>query len=73
MQQETASDRTRDASKEVGFIGDADLSHWQAAVEIARGLAPRIVVPGHGPTGGPELFDLTVSAVRDALRRGVTR
>lgn len=56
-------------SQSVGFIGDADLEHWENAVEIARGLGARIVVPGHGPVGGPELFDLTASVVRRARAR----
>jgi metallo-beta-lactamase class B len=53
-------------SQSVGYIGDADLEHWEAAVEIARGLGARVVIPGHGPVGGPELFDLTTSVVRKA-------
>lgn len=53
-------------SQSVGYIGDADLEHWEAAVEIARALGARVVIPGHGPVGGPELFDLTTSVVRKA-------
>jgi hypothetical protein len=32
-------------------------------------LKPTVVVPGHGNVGGPALFDLTDSLVRDALVR----
>lgn len=53
-------------SKTVGYIGDADLDRWEAAVDVARALAPKIVIPGHGPIGGPELFDLTSVVVREA-------
>lgn len=57
-------------SKSVGYIGHADLDHWEAAVDVARGLEPKIVVPGHGPPGGPELFDLTATVVREARAKG---
>lgn len=53
-------------SPSVGFVGDADLEHWEAAVDAVRELRPRVVVPGHGPVGGAELFDLTTSVVRRA-------
>lgn len=53
-------------SASAGFIGDADLEHWESAVEVARGLGARIVIPGHGLVGGAELFDLTASVVRNA-------
>lgn len=57
-------------SRQIGFIGHADLDHWEAAVDVARGLGAKIVVPGHGAPGGPELFDLTVTVVRDAKAKG---
>lgn len=53
-------------SKAVGYIGHADLDHWEAAVDTVRALGAKIVIPGHGPVGGPELFDLTASVVRSA-------
>lgn len=54
------------ASRSVGFVGHADLEHWQASVEVARGLGAKIVVPGHGGVSGPDLFDLTTAVVREA-------
>jgi metallo-beta-lactamase class B len=57
------------AYRSVGFIGHADLEHWEEAVDVARATSPATVVPGHGGVGGPELFDLTVDVVRDALAR----
>jgi len=54
------------SSSSPGFLGDADLEHWEGAVDVARGLGARVVVPGHGPVGGAELFDLTASVVRSA-------
>lgn len=53
-------------SASVGFIGDADLDHWESAVDSVRALGAKIVIPGHGPVGGAELFDLTTSVVRTA-------
>jgi glyoxylase-like metal-dependent hydrolase (beta-lactamase superfamily II) len=53
-------------SASVGFIGHADLENWESAVDVVRGLGARVVIPGHGPVGGPELFDLTSSVVRKA-------
>jgi glyoxylase-like metal-dependent hydrolase (beta-lactamase superfamily II) len=54
------------AVREIGYIGDADLDHWEQAIEFARGLGAKLVVPGHGAVSGPDLFDVTISAVRDA-------
>jgi glyoxylase-like metal-dependent hydrolase (beta-lactamase superfamily II) len=56
-------------SRSVGFIGHADLDHWEAAVDVTRKVSPTKVVPGHGAVGGPELFDLTVDVVREARAR----
>jgi cyclase len=49
------------------------------ALEELRALRPRVVVPGHGPVGGPELLDFTESYLRlihrlavDGLRDGLT-
>ncbi|MFE4455572.1 MBL fold metallo-hydrolase [Streptomyces sp. NPDC056796] len=48
------------------------------ALERLRALGPAVVVPGHGPVGGPELIDATEAYLRllqrlaeDGLRRGV--
>lgn len=54
------------ASRSVGYVGHADLEHWEASVEAARALGAKIVVPGHGQVSGPDLFDLTIAVVRDA-------
>jgi glyoxylase-like metal-dependent hydrolase (beta-lactamase superfamily II) len=50
----------------IGYTGDADLGHWEAAVHSLEPLAPRVVVPGHGAVGGPELFAATIAIVRAA-------
>ena len=50
----------------IGFIGDADLDHWEASVRAVEPLTARVVVPGHGPIGGPELLANTIRLVRAA-------
>lgn len=47
----------------LGNTEDADLEHWAASVEAALALAPRLVIPGHGEPGGPELLRATAAAV----------
>lgn len=39
------------------FMGDGDSGEWVKTLEAAKKLKPRIVCPGHGPMGGPELLD----------------
>lgn len=45
-----------------GFLGDADVVAWPATVERVLETFPqaRVVVPGHGDAGGPELLSYTV-------------
>lgn len=50
----------------IGYTGDADLAHWEAAVRSLEPLAPRVVVPGHGAVGGRELLSATIAVVRAA-------
>ncbi|HKE17249.1 MAG TPA: MBL fold metallo-hydrolase [Kofleriaceae bacterium] len=53
----------------IGFIGDAVLDRWEASVRAVEPLTARVVVPGHGPIGGPELLANTIRLVR-AQRSG---
>lgn len=55
----------------IGYTGDADLAHWEAAVRALEPLAPRVVVPGHGAVGGRELFADTIAIVRSARSPGM--
>jgi glyoxylase-like metal-dependent hydrolase (beta-lactamase superfamily II) len=48
----------------LGFTADADVSRWAAAVDAAAALGPRLVIPGHGAPGGPELLAATAAAAR---------
>ncbi|WP_410604783.1 MBL fold metallo-hydrolase [Amycolatopsis sp. lyj-90] len=57
-------------------ITDGSLAGSRLALGILRSLKPRLVVPGHGPTGGPEIFDAVAGyfdLVESAARRGYTR
>lgn len=54
------------AGRSIGNTADADLSNWESAVRSLEPLAPRIVVPGHGPVGGAELLQNTIEVVRGA-------
>ena len=57
-----AGDVVRSAgARSLGNVREADLEHWPAtldALEHAYGAA-RVVVPGHGAPGGPELLQHT--------------
>ena len=48
-------------AKNLGNVADADLAAWPASLERTRGQFPqmRIVVPGHGLPGGPDLLTHT--------------
>ncbi|MDH3403885.1 MAG: subclass B1 metallo-beta-lactamase [Acidobacteriota bacterium] len=51
----------------LGFTGDADLERWPDTVRAMTAFDPEIVIPGHGPPGGPELLAHTLEllAARD--------
>jgi metallo-beta-lactamase class B len=57
----------KDASaRALGNVADADLAAWPASLERTRAQFPeaRIVVPGHGLPGGPELLTHTQALLR---------
>lgn len=54
------------AGSSIGNVADADLGRWEGAVRSLEPLAPRFVVPGHGPVGGVELLQNTIEVVRGA-------
>lgn len=39
------------------FMGDGDSGEWIKTLEAAKKLKPKLICPGHGPMGGPELLD----------------
>lgn len=50
----------------VPFVGDADSRGWLTALDELATLAPRIVIPGHGPASMDAVADLALT--RDYLR-----
>ncbi|HWE91123.1 MAG TPA: MBL fold metallo-hydrolase [Pseudonocardiaceae bacterium] len=57
-------------------ITDGSLVGSRAALDVVRELRPETVVPGHGPVGGPEIFDAVsryFDVVETAAQRGHTR
>lgn len=50
----------------IGYLGDASLATWETALGVMRGFGARVVVPGHGETGGPEIIENTLRLVREA-------
>ncbi|RKR14250.1 metallo-beta-lactamase class B [Maribacter vaceletii] len=53
--------KTLNATK--GYLGDANVKEWSATVSKIKEEKPgvKIVIPGHGKTGGIELLDYTIS------------
>lgn len=54
------------AAKDLGNVEDADLAAWPASLERTKERFPeaRVVVPGHGAPGGPELLVHTRALIR---------
>jgi glyoxylase-like metal-dependent hydrolase (beta-lactamase superfamily II) len=54
------------------YMGDGNSEQWVRTLEAARELKPRIVCPGHGPSGGPEVLDNQIAYFK-ALRQEVRK
>ncbi len=39
------------------YVGDGSVKDWIDTLEAVKKLKPRLVCPGHGPTGGPEMLE----------------
>jgi cyclase len=39
------------------YVADGSITEWIETLERAKQLKPKIVCPGHGPTGGPEMLE----------------
>lgn len=46
--------------KTLGYTGHADLKRWDDSARSLLSLPVKVVVPGHGQVGGPELIENTV-------------
>jgi glyoxylase-like metal-dependent hydrolase (beta-lactamase superfamily II) len=54
------------------FMGDGESGEWVKTLEAARKLQPKVVCPGHGPRGGPEVLDNQIAffvALRGEVRK----
>lgn len=54
------------AGDDLGYMGEAHLDTWGAAIERLQALGPRWVVPGHGPSVDPALLANTARLVVEA-------
>ncbi len=59
------------------FTADANVGNWPKVVHAAQTLAVRYVLPGHGPSGGPEVLEGQAKymtelhkAVAEAIKQG---
>lgn len=39
------------------YMGDGDTGEWVKTLEAARKLGAKMICPGHGPSGGPEILE----------------
>jgi metallo-beta-lactamase class B len=55
------------ASKTLGNTAEADLAAWPDAIRSMKNrfADAEIIIPGHGPEGGPELLDHTLKLLRN--------
>lgn len=57
-------------SDSLGGIADANMTTWPEAIRQARARYPKakVVVPGHGEAGGPELLDHTLALFKESRK-----
>ncbi|BDU16580.1 subclass B1 metallo-beta-lactamase [Lysobacter auxotrophicus] len=60
------------ASNSLGSIADANLTEWPKAIRQARAryATAKLVIPGHGDAGGPELLDHTLALLEKMPETG---
>lgn len=46
------------------FMGDGHTGDWVTTLEAARALNPKLVCPGHGLMGGPEVLDHQIAYIQ---------
>ena len=52
-----------------GYLGDADLASWPAAIERMRALGAHTIVVGHGERTDPGMLDHTLALIREEVAR----
>ena len=53
------------------YTGDGDIGEWIKTLRAAQTLGPKIICPGHGPKGGPEVLEDQIQffiSVRDEAK-----
>lgn len=50
----------------IGYLGDADVAHWPAAIRVLQALRPTVVVPGHEGRLDPGQLDHTLALLAAA-------
>nr|WP_204376227.1 subclass B1 metallo-beta-lactamase GMB-1 [Citrobacter freundii]QXI66703.1 GMB-1 [Serratia marcescens]QXI66747.1 GMB-1 [Raoultella planticola]QKF95688.1 subclass B1 metallo-beta-lactamase GMB-1 [Citrobacter freundii]QXO83654.1 GMB-1 [Citrobacter freundii]UCK92102.1 GMB-1 [Citrobacter freundii] len=63
----------RSAKHDIGYLGDAVVKPWAETVRNVQKLKPEIVIPGHGPVGGPELLTRTIDLAEKEAAKGTTK
>lgn len=60
------------ASDSLGGIADANMTAWPEAIRQARAryAKAKVVIPGHGEVGGPELLDHTLALFKELRKAG---
>lgn len=53
----------------IGYLGDASLDTWEPALHKLEPLEARVVIPGHGKSGGREIIANTLRLVREERAR----
>lgn len=46
------------------YMGEGHSGDWISTLEIARALKPKVVCPGHGRLGGPEVLDQQIDYLK---------
>lgn len=54
--------------KELGYLGDADVKAWPNSARQLEKFNAKVVIPGHGEWGGPEMVTKTIKVAENAVR-----
>jgi cyclase len=49
------------------YVGDGDLVTWIESLRNAQGRPIELVIPGHGPVGGPERIEAQIAQLEELL------
>nr|AUT31173.1 beta-lactamase SPM-1 [cloning vector pBAD-kan-BlaP-SPM-1] len=53
--------------KELGYLGDANVKAWPDSARRLKKFDAKIVIPGHGEWGGPEMVNKTIKVAEKAV------